>query len=283
VLGILGGAGLTTGNTAILTGDATVNGNLILGGGTDLFGNTNSGGNITVNNGSTVHGNATAAGSITLNGSGSITGTSTPFGSPASFSSVVLPSARSFTGGGPAQNIGSGGSLTLVPGTYGALTSASNATLHLSSGTYIFDSVSLGGTNQIDLTVSSGGPIIILVVGNFSTGSSLSTTLNGQTFANADPALVAKVYAESHGTWLIGGSGQWLGTIYTPSANLSFNNNVDLRGMLVSGAGLTLGGGSRVVNFVDSEVFGVPEPGSVALVGSGLLSLLIFAKRLRRG
>jgi len=273
MLGAEGGGAFSTGANGVINGDLVFGGNLSLGGSTNLFGNADSGGNITLlGNNAIIHANATAAGSITLGGGASaVTGTSTPFGSPATFMAAILPSAMTFTGGGTNQSVAGGGTLTLAPGIYGSLTTGTSATINLSSGTYVFDSVGLGGGNRINYTVTGGGAVHILVVGNVSTGSNLTTFLNGQTFANADPALIAKVYAESHGTWLLGGGGEWLGTIFTPYSNLTFNNNVDIRGQVVSGAGLTLSGSGHIVSFIPSEQFAVPEPASFGLVAIGLI------------
>ena len=279
--GIQGGGALTTGLAAQINGDAIFSSNFQLGGSGDVFGNVDSGGNITLNNNSTIHGNATASGTITVNSGASITGTSTPSGSPTPYSPVTLPTVHSYTGGGPNEST-TNGTLNLAPNTYGALSTGSSATVDLSAGTYVFDSIGLGGGNTLNFTLSGSQQIVIEVVGNVTIGTNLQVFINGVSFLSADPLLIANIYLEDHGTFTLGGGSDWFGTIYSSNGQLTFNSTTRLRGAVYGGTDVNIGGGSQI-NFIASNFLTqVPEPLTPVMSGMGLLLLWLMRSKIRR-
>ncbi|GEM_PF-2611314 len=150
---------------------------------------------------------------------------STP--SSKTFGLINMPAATSFTAGGADQTVptGQGQSLTLAPGTYGALkTSSQNQSVILSSGDYYFDSIATQGGFNLKID-TSGGPVSIYVVddADFAGRQTLwvKGTGTGGDFVKIDqaPSLAGLIYLETHGKFIMGGGLDgahdiWGGTVY---------------------------------------------------------------------
>ena len=227
------------------------------------------------------------------------------------FSLVTMPAATSYTAGGANQSCGAGcTSLTLAPGIkYGTLTTGAGKTVNLSSGDYYFDALSIGGSNIFKIDLSSGLPINIYVVGDAMFGQSETLMVKGAgTGGNYvsinDPlaqSLAGLIYWETHGRWVMAGGTDaarqiWGGTVYAseqedPLASGSVGE-VDL-GQYVIWTGALYAFDSVKVddhglyNYVrlggtdiqQTSSDPVPEPATLILLGSGLLT---FAARQRR-
>ena len=264
--GIVANGAVVLGGTNTIIGD--VHGaSLNAGNGTDLYGNVVSGSNFTIGGTATAHTNVDAQtaslgnsadvlGTLTLPlgvsptlGGGATVGTLENDGTPSpdapdTFTEVVLPTPNAFTANTNHQNILSSGTLTLAPGIYGNLTSGNAATLNLSAGEYVFNTINLGGTNTINVNVT-GGEILIFVVGNVTTGNSTEIVILGGGTAE-------DVYLESGGVVQLGGTNEWHGTIYSTKSNnpaeesIVTGNGTKVWGGLYSAEQVKLGGTNEI-------------------------------------
>ncbi len=167
-------------------------------------GNITSGANVTIGAFASV-GDLKAAGNITVHPS-STTGTRTPNAMVDPLPNILLPDLN-FSAGGPNVILPANGSLTLGPGSYGALILGSSATLTLSGGSYAFNSIVAGSSSQI----AWNAPTTINVVGNVSLGS------NSQMSGVATNLLI-----QSRGTSVaLGSGGTYRGTVLAPNASIS--------------------------------------------------------------
>ncbi len=243
------GDSILVGNNSELSGRAVSGGAFTIGGGTQAQGDVDA-------QSATLGNNADILGTLTLPpatspilGGGASVATlvnSTP-AAPDTFASVSLPAPNTYSSSGEAGKdvlISSGNSpLILPPGIYRDLSSGNNLTLNLTSGTYVFRSVILGGGNTINADVSAG-KILIFVENDFETGNNLNFNLTGGTAAD--------VYLESAGTVTLGGGNDWYGTIYSTQSGdpgafgVETGNNVDVWGGLYSAQQVKLGGGNNV-------------------------------------
>lgn len=278
---VYSGGTVTTGNNAVVSGDIVASGNILLGAGSRT-GTVHGGANIVSGNNAVISGAAQAGGTVTL-GNGSSAGSKvngaaapTPLATP-----FNMPNASVFTAAGANQAVS--GVFNLAAGTYGNLTTASNAVLNLSAGVYYFDSFTVGNGAQINLDLGLGD-IVINIVGGLSTGNNVNFVLSG-----GDPF---DVLFEVHGASTIGSGNVWVGTLFAPDAAVSFGNNALINGA-VYGDVVTIGSGAAV-NYAPSNILfaaynqpteptdpaDVSEPGLLGLVGLGLLAL--GATRRRR-
>jgi hypothetical protein len=280
--GAQGYLGLTTGSNVYTDSlsDLLANGNMSLGGGSKLHKNVKAGGDVTV--GSNVHiyedlvyGGTLSGGTSSLTVDGLIINAA-----PAPYTPPSLPPSTSFAAGGANQTVLGGASLILGPGTYGTLSTGSNAKLYLSTGTYYFDAISsLGGGTKVYLDLTSGG-IQILSVGNVTSGSNVDFILTAGTAQD--------VYVETHGDFSWGGGGNFYGTVFAPGntitlgeSDIDTGSNVNVWGALYADNVVTLGGGSNV-NFEVSDYFAhtvIPAPPAVLL---GILGLGAVGLKLRK-
>ncbi|MBX3444863.1 MAG: PEP-CTERM sorting domain-containing protein [Planctomyces sp.] len=280
------GGTITGGSNVKVHQDLISLGSMNLGGGTTVDGMVHSGGNVAFGSNSTVSGGVFASGTVSAGGGSNIgtpqTGVAAP--TPLTFTPVVMPgfsSGNAVDAGASNLNVGGGGALSLDPGSYGALTTGSNATITLSPGEYHFNSINLGGGTKFDV---SAGPVTIYVAGNIVTGS------NAQFIGNA-----SQIYIEALGTSNFGGGTQVLGTLL--SNNITTGSNVKATGALYALNAIDLGGGTHV-NFQlasnlpsqfqipdttdptgPTDLNPVPEPGSLALLGFGGLGLAGWRRR----
>ncbi|MCL5435667.1 MAG: lamin tail domain-containing protein [Patescibacteria group bacterium] len=242
------GASISVGNNSDLYDDAVSGGVFAIGGGTQAHQDVDAQ-SADLGNNSDILGTLTLPTSVSPTlGSGATVGSlvnGTP-ATPDTVSTVSLPAPNSFSASNDAGKdiniVAENSPLTLPPGIYRNLTSNSNVSLNLSAGTYVFQSVLLGGGNTINADAGAG-KILIFVEGDFETGSNLSFNLTG--------GAAEDVYLEAGGSVLLGG-GDWYGTIYSTEGSdpgafgVVTGNNVDVWGGLYSREQVKLGGGNNV-------------------------------------
>ena len=294
------GQDLTVGSSSGPLREVVANGAASIGGGANIYDN--------------LYGNAVTLGQLTgirqvggVGGNVQYTTSYTPstsvvegsVSSPSTktFSLITMPTATIFTAGGTNQTVptGQGSSLTLAPGTYGALsTSAQNQTVILSSGNYYFDSITAAGgfTLQVDLT--AGQPVNIYSVGpaDFASKNTLMVKGAGTGGAyvpiSAAPSLAALIYLETHDYFDMGGGVDavhniWGGTVYASSTGVGDVN---------IGQYMDWYGAAYARDSFDAADHGfwnlvplgtpVPIPGAVWLFGSGLAGLVAIGRRRMR-
>lgn len=204
-------------------------------------------------------GDSSVSGTLTLPNGVSPTGTGTyvtlnndgvpPPATPNTFAHISLPTPNVFSASAdPGKNIeltDENTPLTLTPGVYGDISSSSaRVVLNLSSGTYVFNSFKLKGTNTTLNADVSNGRILIFVVSDVTTGPNFVLNLIG---GNSN-----KVYLESGGEVQLGGSNEWHGTIYSTKSNepskfgITTGNNTKVSGALYSKQQVNVGGNNEL-------------------------------------
>lgn len=129
----LGGNGTANLGNRNDVGDIVFGGDVRIGNNSTVTGSVQSGGNITIGNNTEITGTAQASGTVSR-GNNSTAGAvvqNAPAPAP-----ITLPSATAFTAGGADQSIANNGTLNLLAGAYGALSTGNNVTLNLSAGEY---------------------------------------------------------------------------------------------------------------------------------------------------
>jgi hypothetical protein len=127
----------------------------------------------------------------------------------------------------PPNTAYTGGS-TLVPGTYGNV--STNGTLTLSPGVYNMYSLSIGGGSGT-VTVSPPGVVVI----NFPSASANPLSISGQGIAN--PSLIANNFQINYGgsgTMSIAGKGSEYAIVDAPNAAMTVAGNGDFFGRIVA-------------------------------------------------
>ena len=175
---------------------------------------------------------------------------------------------------------GAGGSKSvhLAPGAYGNLSATGGTTLHLSAGTYNFNSLTLSGNSILYL---DSGPIVINLAGASLSASGTALDLSGGSIVN--PSGVTSnlqfYYAGSKAFKLSGGTGSYA-MVYAPNAAINISGGAHFYGSIV---GTTINSsGNTAVHYDGSEtainvgqtiwfnsgglnVQGLPNTGSVKL------------------
>lgn len=210
-----------------------VGGDLVFNGKTDIAkqslveGNVHSGQRIKIDQGTTVQGDVISADKVQLSKNVTVEGTVTSFGMPASFSTLVLPAAASFTTD-PDRDITTGKKETsdLAPGAYGDLKLGQQNVVQLSAGEYSFDQIQAAKELTLNLDVSAGA-VTIFVSGSVSFDKDLDVNVIG-----GGPE---DVYLETHQGFRLDKDSEWLGTIYAPFKKINLDKNVQLVGAVYSG------------------------------------------------
>ncbi|MFP6663510.1 MAG: hypothetical protein VCC00_04860 [Deltaproteobacteria bacterium] len=188
-----------------------------------------------------VTGHVTAGGTLDLDPSTTVGG-QTAGGSPASVPSLALPSSTTFSPGTTAVGDGSGGAIIdLAPGDYGVLDVGAASTLTLHSGTYTFASISVGQNSTLELEFTTSGmpveidEIALLVTGDATFGNSLDIDVNGETGTSGPADIERKDFSgglvlESHGSFHLQQSGQWVGLVIAPFGSITFGKSSQIWG-----------------------------------------------------
>lgn len=201
------GTNSTAAGAVSLVGNATVNGNVIIGPG---------------GNPSTV-----------IAGSGTYTGSALPEGTALNLPQITSP----ISGTGTAFSL-SGGSQTLSPGVYTSVSATGNSHLTLTSGTYyVKGDVKIGGNSALVIQASSG-PVILYVDGNFDSSSGTINNLSGipSNFQIYGTDSSAKLD-------ISGGTAAYL-VAYARNATVSVTGNGDVYGGLIGSDVRMVGSGA---------------------------------------
>lgn len=252
---------VTVGGSSQVTGLVGSGVHTQIAGGGKIFGNLKSGNTVTMNNSTTVSGNITNPGTFT-------TGSGVTYGSRtiAVPTLPTLPPITAFTSGGTSQTVGNGATITLAPGSHGAIQLGGNATLNLSAGVYMLDSLTAG--NGLDLNINLlGGKIKILVKGQINLATTDMFLISGGTSDD--------VYTESHATGLnafkaTAGS-DWVGDIFTPYGDIHYGGSAgptSFKGHMWAG---------RHVDLEHGVIVTAPEP--TTWIGVGLASLALLRRK----
>ncbi len=293
------GALSSVGGNVNAGGDANlgtnVSGNVVAAGNVtataNIANNLEAGGNVFVNGLSTVTGNVLSNGDVTVNITvdgnvnygvgrlltvafgGHVGGSTTSAAvavTPATFSTVPLPAAHSFTAGGVNVTMPTFATQTLSPGSYGNLTMAGSNTLNLSAGNYYFSSFTMTGSFlNLDLN-TSGGPINIYVT-NSTALHDATTNVNGVSYQNVGSSAIGQIYFETHGSLSVDFS-HMVGTFYAPFGDINIQSLSSFTGNVYAGHDVVADFPTFMSGPV-SPTLGVPEPAGfvMALAGTGLL------------
>jgi len=189
--------------------------------------------------------------------------------------------------------------------TDGTFTSTGNTTGTLSLSGSTLTQVTGLTAYGISNTPESDLGSVSFTTGSISTGAIDDTTIGGQTTFSAGGSFTIKyqngtIFSGSFGTpttWTYLGNGQYSfvgvvnGTLSVPGYNpvMVMGASVQLttasNGLTASGSGYTVkdSGGSTSFGLPAGGLTPVPEPGTLTLLGTGLVSLGVFVRRLRTG
>jgi hypothetical protein len=146
------------------------------------------------------------------------------------------------------------GSLTMVPGTYGAISASGTQTITLAPGTYNIYSLSLSG--QATLVVNPPGAVVL----NFPSASANPISLSGQGFiASADIANNLQINYGGTGNISLSGKADSFMNVNGPNAHISVSGNGDIYGRVI---GQTLNwSGNGKFHFDKNSSLGPPSNG----------------------
>jgi hypothetical protein len=259
-------------------GDFYARGNYSLGLLSDVTGNVFANGNVTLDSSTDVNGNIVHGGTYTS--SGSVTGSVTQ--QAGSVASVALPPATSFTPGifDSIHNT----DFTLAPGSYGVVEqNGLFKSVHLSSGTYYMSSLSLLNSTSLYLDFAGLEPIKVYVQGNINLDSGFDVYVNGVQVGNGNNGLQT-VYAgltlfETHGNFNMdsGFLNYFYGTIFAPYGSVTVDTQ-DMFGSILAAGPVT---GNTYLSLRESQLVGVPEPGTAVLLACGAAAVIVAGRRRR--
>ncbi len=221
---IIVGGKVTVGTKAV-TGDLTVDGN------------------VTVNSQATT-GDVTASGSVKINRKAT-TGTITESAS-VDVPDIALPTVNANPD--PGNDIGRKqkgtrtGPLSLPPGSYGKLHSASTDTINLVGGEYHFKEIAIKDGSTVNIDLTSGQPLVIQVAGKFDLGTKVRMEV-----VDGDASDVIVLVGGRKAT--LRGGGTYIGTFIAPSGEIVLGNKAKLMGALW---------GQEVTTGAESSIIGVP-------------------------
>jgi hypothetical protein len=130
--------------------------------------------------------------------------------------------------------------VSLAPGSYGNLGLSGGATMHVSAGTYNFNSFTLSGNSVLYV---DSGPVYVNIAGASLFGGIPAMDLSGGTLQNptGSPANLQFSYAGSQGVNISGGSGSFA-TVYAPNAPVNLSGGSDFFGSIISSIFTNSGG-----------------------------------------
>jgi hypothetical protein len=186
-----------------------------LNGNSSVVGDARSGGNVNLQNGASITGSVyRPAGTSLMLNAGATVGADL---FPVDPQLPPLPAAAGFTcpTGGADQSGGNGQSLTLTPGTYGAINYGSTFTLTLDgSGDYFFDSISSGNGTTLIVTQPNTRVFVCDAAGFGS--------VDVQTPSGTPCDLSFEVHAAGNNAFQAGQGSNWLGNVFTPFGEVHF-------------------------------------------------------------
>ncbi len=218
----------------------------------------------------TVSGDVTAGQGVTIQSGATVNGM---IEENASVAPMSLPNP-SFAAGGANHTVPQNSSLTLSPGSYGAVIVGKSARLNLSSGDYFFNTLDAGVKAVLSIDVSSG-PININVVARLNFNKEAKVQISSGD--DDSDEVTFTTLQESRLT--IGEKARVLGTVIASNAAVTLAKNSRFRGMLyaqeilVSQGAVFLPHGSStnlpsVTNVTDVEDIDASTSSATALAGS---------------
>ena len=244
---------------------ADIAGNLRAGGHVDVRGLASVAGDLDVIGdayiGSSVAGHVTHGGTLTVGPGGSVgsSGFGIPIITPKPYKPVALPAPTPFSACGASIDLCTFDDRVIAPGSYGSLICEGANDIYLSAGHYYFDAI-VGNGPYLNIHYdTTGGPIRVFVADS-------ATIVHGDVFVNGaafddvpiDQAL--NIHWQVDGSFV--GDTDFIGTLYTPFGDASFNTFSEVVGAVVAGGTVYLG---------NADVTFVPEPGALALLGVGVV------------
>ena len=198
-----------------------------------------------------------------------------------SVAAVNLPSATSFSAGflDSIHNT----DFTLAPGSYGAVQETGLfKSVHLSSGNYYMNSLSLLNSTSLYLDYTAQQPINIYVLGNINLGSGFNVYVNGVPVGNGNNNLqtgyAGLTLFETHGNFVLPGGflNYFYGTVFAPNGSITMDVE-DMFGSLIAGGPIK---GNVYMDLRTSQQLAVPEPATnvLAILGAACL-MLMFRRR----
>jgi hypothetical protein len=162
-----------------------------------------------------------------------------------------------------------------------------NALTNLSENVLNVSSVSLtNGTITFNDNGNAGAKYIINVTGNFSLSNTTMVLTGGATAAD----IIWNIEGTGSSVSITGGTSY--GTFLVPQSNVTIGGGGSLTGELIAGAnslgkGYTLteqSSGYNITSFayVPRTVSKVPEPSSIALLGTGIFAVAAFTRRRKK-
>ncbi len=212
-------------------GDVGTNGNLTESGGATINGDLYT---PRVGVGNCSAGNVTA---LTSNGGATVTGDVVHLPQ-----AVTLPTPTAPDPLPPTTSTNYNVDTTLLPagGPYGDIKMLAGAALHLSAGTYVFNSLTLAGNSSL---IIDSGPVILKVAGQ-SVVTAVDFTGGSVSNPGFDPSTFQVVYGGTGNVKLNGGSNT-AAVVYAPNAAVTFSGNADFYGSVI-GKTVTDVGGAKI-------------------------------------
>jgi len=126
---------------------------------------------------------------------------------------------------------------SVAPVSLGNVSLTGGATVHLTAGTYNFNSISMAGNSNL---IIDSGPVIMNVVG---TGTGTPIDLTGGTTSNTtyDPSLFQILYSGT-GTVKLAGGAATAATVYVPNASAQLSGGSDFYGSILAATVADTGG-----------------------------------------
>lgn len=228
-------------------------------------GNVGTNGNVTLGSGGTIYGtaatdvlttgqcSATSVTGLTTSSGGNVTGGLVALNGPVNYPAPPAPNPappttnQTISGSCPGgmsgcSNTGSK-AVTLAPGRYGNVTASNGTTLHLSAGTYFFNSLKFSGGSVLHL---DSGPVIVNLAGASLTGGTpvLDFTGGGMENPGGIPGNLQFIYGGSQGLNLAGGASAYA-AVYAPHAPVNLAKGTDFFGS-INGSTVTSSSGTAI-------------------------------------